>query len=138
MNTAILSPSGTFAGIGFAIPVDQINQIVPQLIQNGRITRPQLGVQLAEQQVAGQLGVSQGALVFRVVPNSPAAQAGLRGTRRDHAGQIQMGDVIVAMDGKAINQPQDVFNGLTNHKGGDKITLTIMRDGKKQDVQVTL
>ena len=86
MNTAILSPSGTFAGIGFAIPVDEINRIAPQLISHGKVVHPRLGVQLAEDQLAQQLNVDKGALIMKVMPNSAAAQAGLRGTQRDRSG----------------------------------------------------
>ena len=138
MNTAILSPSGTFAGIGFAIPVEQINQVVPQLIQHGKIVRPQLGIQIAEQQLAQQLGVNEGLLIIKVMPKSPAATAGLQGTRRDNSGRIQLGDVLVAIDGKAIKSTQDLFGVLNAHKPGDAITLTIVRDGNQQDVKVTL
>lgn len=138
MNTAIVSPSGGFAGIGFAIPVDQINQIVPQLIQHGRIVRPQLGIQVAEAQLAQQLGINDGVLILKVMPGSKAAQAGLRGTRRDESGQLHLGDVIVSLDGKPISQVQDLNAALDTHKSGDKVTLTIIRDEQRQDVQVTL
>ena len=87
MNTSIISPSGAFAGIGFAIPVDEINQIVPQLIRNGKVVRPRLGIRMAEDQTARQLGVQQGVLIINVEPKSPAAKAGLKGTRRDASGQ---------------------------------------------------
>ena len=138
MNTAIVSPSGGFAGIGFAIPVDQINQTVPQLIQHGRIIRPQLGVQVAETQLAQQLGVNEGVLILKVIPGSRAGQAGLRGTRRDESGRIQLGDVIVSVDGKAMAQVQDLNATLDPHKSGDTITLTIVRDEQRQDIHVTL
>jgi S1-C subfamily serine protease len=138
MNTAILSPSGAFAGIGFAIPVDEINQVVPQLIQHGKVVRPRIGVQLVEDQLARRLGVDRGALVLKVVPNSPAAQAGLRGTGRDRDGQIHLGDVIIAIDGKPIKAAKDLYSTLDHHKVGDTVTLTIIRDGENQDVPVTL
>ena len=82
MNTAIISPSGTFAGIGFAIPVDEINQIVPELIRNGKV-RPWIGVELADDRLAQQFGVNRGSLILHVAPNSPAAAAGLKGTRKN-------------------------------------------------------
>jgi S1-C subfamily serine protease len=138
MNTAILSPSGTFAGIGFAIPVDEINRIVPQLIRHGKVVRPRLGVQVAEDQLARQVGVDQGALIVKVLPNSPAAQAGLRGTQRDASGRIRLGDVIVAIDGKAIKNAQDLYSALEHHQVGDTVTLSLEREGQRQDVQVTL
>jgi S1-C subfamily serine protease len=138
MNTAIVSPSGAFAGIGFAIPVDQINQTAPELIRNGRVSRPQLGVQIAPDQIAQQLGVSEGVLVLKVMPDSSAAKAGLRGTRRDESGSIRLGDIIMSVDGKKISQVKDLPSALSSHKSGDKITLSIIRDGQQQDVQVTL
>jgi S1-C subfamily serine protease len=138
MNTAILSPSGASAGIGFAIPVDEINEIVPQLISNGKIVRPRLGVQIAEDQMAQQLGVDKGALIVKVMPNSPAAKAALQGTRRDQSGQILLGDIIVAIDGKAVNAGKDLFATLERDHVGDTITLTVVRDGQRQDFKVTL
>ena len=138
MNTAILSPSGAFAGIGFAIPVDEINRIVPQLISHGKVVRPRLGVQLAQDQVAAQLGVEQGALILKVLPDSPAARANLQGTRRGASGQVHLGDVIVAIDGKRIDNAKQVYSILEEHKVGDAITLTIQREGERQDVKMTL
>lgn len=137
MNTAILSPSGAFAGIGFAIPVDEINQVVTELIRHGKIVRPGLGVELAQDQQARRLGVDQGALILRVLPNSAAAEAGLRGVRADRSG-IHLGDIIVAIDSKPIRNRQAVFAALQHRKVGDTITLTIERNGEQQDVQVTL
>jgi S1-C subfamily serine protease len=138
MNTAIISPSGASAGIGFAIPVDEINQIVPQLISNGKIVRPRLGVQIAEDQLAQQLGVDQGALIVKVLPNTPAAKAGLQGTRRDEAGQLHLGDIIVAINGKSVDAGKDLFTNFDRYKVSDTVTLTIIRDNQRQDVKVTL
>ena len=139
MNTAILSPSGSFAGIGFAIPVDEVNRIVPQLIRHGKVVRPRLGVVIVQDQVARKLGIDKGALILKVQPDSPAAKAGLRGTTRDpDSGDIKLGDIIVAMDGTAINNSADLNAVLERHQIGDTITLTIEREGKRQDVKVTL
>ncbi len=138
MNTAILSPSGGFAGIGLAIPVDDINQVVPQLIRHGKVIRPRLGVELAVGRQAENLGVEKGALILQVVPGGPAAKAGLKGVQHTKGGHIQMGDVIVALDGKPIKDAQDLRSALDAYKVGDEVTLTIIRDGKEQDVKVTL
>jgi len=138
MNTAILSPSRASAGIGFAIPVDEINPVVTQLIRHGKVVRPALGVQVAQDQQARQLGVDQGAVIMRVLPNSAAEEAGLKGVTRDRSGNIVVGDVIVALDGKPINNLQDLYAALQEHQVGDTVTLTIERDGKRQNVQVTL
>jgi S1-C subfamily serine protease len=137
MNTAILSPSGAFAGIGFAIPVDEINHIVPQLIQHGRIVRPRLGVQVASDQLAQQVGI-EGALILKVTPDSPAATAGLHGTQRDDSGNIQLGDVIVSIGGHPIKNVGDLYAALDQLKVGETVTVTLTRNGKRQDVQVTL
>ncbi len=138
MNTAILSPSGAFAGIGFAIPVDEINRIVPQLIQHGKVVKPHLGVQVASDEFARQLGVDHGALIIKVVPGSAADKAGLHGTGRNESGQIQRGDVILAIDGKKIDNGKELQTALQKHKVGDTVTLTILRDDKQEDVKVTL
>ncbi len=138
MTTMIVSPSGASAGIGFAIPVDEINEIVPQLIRHGKVVRPQFGVQIAEDQLARQLGIEQGALIVKVVKDGPAAQAGLQGTRRAPSGRILLGDVILAVDGKAITQGKDLFAALERYQVGDAVTVTILRDEQRQDVKVTL
>jgi S1-C subfamily serine protease len=138
MNTAIISPSKAFAGIGFAIPVDDINRIVPQLIRHGRVVHPRLGVQAAPDQVAHQLGVEQGALILKVLPDSPAAQAGLQPTRRDAHGHIHLGDVIVAIDQKPIQNVNDLYAALEQYQVGDTVTLTILRNGERRQARVTL
>jgi S1-C subfamily serine protease len=137
MNTAILSPSGAFAGIGFAIPVDEINPVVTQLIRHGTIVRPRLGIQAAAQQLAEQWGIADGIVIMKVMPNSPAARAGLLGPRQDRLGRISL-DVIVAIDDKPIKNMKDLNAALDRHREGDTITVTIDRNGERQDVQVTL
>jgi S1-C subfamily serine protease len=138
MNMAILSPSGAFAGIGFALPVDEVNQYVPELIRNGKVVRPRLGVQIAEDQLAHQLGVDNGVLIIKVLPNSAAEAAHLRGTRRADSGQIQRGDVILAIDGKPMSNAKDLNAVLEQRHVGDTVTLSIVRDGQRQDVTAKL
>ena len=138
MNTAIISPSGGFAGVGFAIPVDEINRVVPQLIRHGKVVHPRLGVQIADDQLARQVGVDDGVLVVKVVPNGPAAQAGIRGTQRDPSGHIQLGDIILDIDGQPIHNADELYAALRKYKVDDMVTLTIMRDGEEKDVKVTL
>jgi S1-C subfamily serine protease len=137
VNTAIYSPSGASAGIGFAIPVDEVNHVVPQLIRSGKVTRPSLGVQLASDQIMQQLD-QKGALIMNVVPDSPAAKAGLKPTRKDSQGHLQLGDIIVGVDDTKIESVSDVFSALESHKAGDTVKLHILRDGKPTDVDVTL
>jgi S1-C subfamily serine protease len=138
MNTAIISPSGAFAGIGFAIPVDAINRIVPELIEHGKVIRPDLGVQFAPAKLARQLGVDQGALIVTVAPDGAAERAGLRGTGRDRSGQIHLGDVIVAADGKTVENENDLHSLLEKHHIGDTVKLTISRQGNRKEVAATL
>jgi S1-C subfamily serine protease len=137
VNTAIYSPSGASAGIGFAIPVDTVNRIVPELIRSGRVTRPGLGVQTAEEQIAERLGVN-GVLVVDVAPGSAAAKAGIRPTRRETSGRVRWGDVITAVDGKKTLSPNELFLTLEKYRVGDSVNLTLLRDGKSVQTKITL
>ncbi len=137
VNTAIYSPSGASAGIGFAIPVDTVNRIVPELIRSGKIIRPGLGVQIADEQIAQRLGVS-GILVVDVVRGGAAARAGIRPTRRDAEGRLRLGDVIAAVDGKKVESPNDLYLLLEKYKVGDAVTLSMLRDGQTVQAKVTL
>jgi S1-C subfamily serine protease len=137
VNTAIYSPSGASAGIGFAIPVDTVNRIVPELIRSGRVTRPGIGIQIAEDQIAEKLGVT-GVLVVDVIPGSTAAKAGIRPTRREGSGHVRLGDIITAIDGKKVESPNDLFLLLERYKVGDVVTITLLRDGKPVETRVAL
>jgi S1-C subfamily serine protease len=138
VNTAIYSPSGANAGIGFALPVDEVNSVVPQLISHGRVIRPRLGVEPADDQLARRFGVTDGALILRVVANSPAAKAGLRPTRRDENGDILVGDVIVAVGDVAVHTGSDLIAVMDGQKAGQTVSVTILRNGQKRKVDVTL
>jgi S1-C subfamily serine protease len=137
VNTAIYSPSGASAGIGFAIPVDTVNRIVPELIRSGKITRPGMGIQVADEQIAQRLGVT-GVLVVDVVRGSAAARAGIQPTQRDAAGRVRLGDVITAIDNKNIESPNDLFLALEKYKVGDSVTVTSSRNGRTVQSKVTL
>ena len=137
VNTAIYSPSGASAGIGFAIPVDTVNRIVAELIRSGKVTRPGIGIQIAEEQIADRLGV-KGILVVDVVAGSAAAKAGIRPTRREDSGRVRLGDVITAVDGKKVESPNELFILLENYKVGDVVNLSLLRDGKNLITKVTL
>ncbi|HSP98386.1 MAG TPA: trypsin-like peptidase domain-containing protein [Candidatus Dormibacteraeota bacterium] len=137
VNTAIYSPSGAYAGVGFAIPVDTVQWVVPDLIQHGRVMRPTLGVQLASMQITQQLGI-RGALILEVAPGSKAARAGLEPTRRDERGRLILGDVITAVDGEAVNSAGDVLLLLEQRDVGDTVKLTVSRGGRTRDVSVVL
>src|SRR5262249_35922418 len=140
VNAAIFSPSGASSGIGFAIPVDEVNRIVPQLIRHGKAVRPILGINAASEQVVQRLrrggALSQeGVLIWSLEPEGAAAQAGLRPTRPR---EEQLGDLIVAVDGKSIKLVNDLYSVLDRHQVGDTVTVTILRDNEKLNVPVTL
>ncbi len=137
VNAAIYSPSGAYAGIGFAIPIDTVNWVVSDLIAHGRVVRPTLGVQIATPQLAQQLRV-KGALVISVMPGSGAERAGLRPTRRDAYGRLLLGDVIVRAGAEKVTDSGDLLLALESFQGGDKVPLTIQRDGKQVVVEVTV
>ncbi len=133
VNTAIYSPSGAYAGIGFSIPVDAVKWVVPDLIQYGRINRPTLGIYPARQ----QLNV-EGVLIMGVVENSGAAKAGLKGTLRDKYGRIELGDIITGLDNSKIKNYSDLILALEKHKPGETVTITILREDKEKKVDVVL
>ncbi len=137
VNTAIYTPSGASAGIGFAIPVHAVQGAVPDLIAHGRVQRATLGVELAPDTVLRQAGL-EGALIFRVARGSGADQADLRGTRRLPLGRWQLGDVIVGIDGKPVRSSADVFLALEEKKAGDTAELEIVRDGRRAKARVVL
>jgi S1-C subfamily serine protease len=137
VNTAIYSPSGASAGIGFAIPVDTVNRIVPELIRSGKIIRPGLGIQTADEQIAQRLGVD-GVLVVDVARGSAASKAGIQPTRRDAEGRLRLGDIITAVDGKKVVTPNDLFLLLEKYKIGEVVTITALRDGKTVQAKVAL
>ncbi|MGF1634239.1 MAG: S1C family serine protease [Phycisphaerae bacterium] len=143
VNTAIYSPSGGSAGVGFAIPVDTVNRVVPELILTGRYTRPQLGVQIIgglNQAVALQLGI-QGVAVAGVEPGSPAAGAGLRpADLQVPTNDLRrlVGDVIVAIGSRPVRNAQELLLAVDAYRPGDTLTLRVWNDGTERDVQLVL
>ncbi len=141
VNTAIYSPSGASAGIGFAVPVDTINRIIPELVAHGRVVRPILGVQTVDSQtnayITDRLGV-EGALIARVGRGTPAAQAGLQGTMREASGRVVPGDVVQEIDGKPVKTVSDLLGRLGGYKPGDVVALKVWRDGAARTVRVRL
>lgn len=140
INTAIFSTSGTFSGIGFAVPVDTINRVVPQLIARGRYIRPRIGISsddAVSRQVLASLGV-EGLLVLGVVPGSPAARIGLVGTRMSPSGELVPGDIIVRLDEQSIAGMDDLRDVLERYRVGDQVTLGLLRDGRPVEVEVVL
>ena len=138
VNTQIASPSGASAGIGFAIPVDTVNRIVPELIRHGQIQRPALGVGLWPDPQARRLGV-RGVLLKDVYPGSSAERAGLRGTIIDRmGGDHQIGDIITKIDDRAVNDRDDLLDALVQYNVGDEVKVTYIRDGKEHTTKVRL
>jgi S1-C subfamily serine protease len=127
MNTAIYSPSGASAGIGFAIPIDTVKAIVETLIRDGKIVRPVLGISLLESKQARALGISSGALVLEVPPGSPAAKAGMKGTRRTESGLVEVGDIIAKVGDTVITTEADLFQALEQYKPGDSVVISVLR-----------
>ena len=138
INTAIFSPSGASAGIGFAIPVDEVNRIVPRLIRDGKITRPGFGIQAASPQVHAALRLAKGIAVVGVLPRSPAEAAGIKPFMRGQRGEIIAGDIIVAMDNKLIANVDEFLEVIERHNAGDTITVTVLRGGTTVELPVKL
>jgi S1-C subfamily serine protease len=141
INSQILSPSGASAGVGFAVPVNIAKRIVPQLIRSGQVVRPKLdittrNVEAVKNQV--DLPVSDGVLVWQVLPGGAAASAGLRGLTQTENGDVELGDIIVAIDGKKVANQDELFRELDKHHVGDTVGVEIVRNGKKSVVPVRL
>ena len=138
VNTQIASPSGASAGIGFAVPVDIVNKIVPDLIRHGRVIRPGLGVILFQDWQTRRLRLP-GVLIDQVADDGGAAQAGLRGTVLDRRGYIrQLGDLIVKIDDTEIRGVNDLKDALEPHKAGDEVRVTLVREDEVRTVTVRL
>jgi len=140
VNTAIYSPSGASAGIGFAVPVDAVNRVVPELIAYGEFRRPSMGITINDQVselVTRQMKV-KGLLVLEVEPGSPADKAGLRGSKPAREGAIVPGDILQSVDGQKIERVADLEHALDGKRIGDKVKLGIWREGAARQLTVTL
>lgn len=135
INTAIYSPTGANAGIGFAVPVDTINAIVPELIKYGRVKRPGLGINILN--TAALQRRINGVAIRDVMPTGPAAQAGLIGLGRTQDGVI-LGDVIVEVAGREIREVTDLYKVLDTFRVGDTVDVTVQREQQKRTVKITL
>ncbi|MGD8175590.1 S1C family serine protease [Marinimicrobium sp. ARAG 43.8] len=137
VNTMIYSPSGASAGIGFAIPVNTVKDIVPQLIEHGRMVRPIIGIDIAPDHWAQQAGV-RGVPVLRVAPGSPAQRAGLQGVERSRWGSIILGDIITALDQYPTRNYDELMTALEKYEPGDRVQLVFERAGKTERREITL
>ena len=137
VNAAIFSPSGASAGIGFAVPVDTVNRLIPQLIERGRALEAGIGATFIPESYNRQLGI-QGVALAEVVPNGPAARAGLSGVQITRGRRIVLGDRILAVDGKAVRSEDDVRDVFEAAGIGATVTLTTARGDQKRDVRIQL
>jgi S1-C subfamily serine protease len=141
INSQIESPSGASAGVGFAIPVNIAKRIVPQLIRDGSIRRPKLGIVPRDIESLGdqvRLPVKDGVLIWSVQPGSGAANAGLRGLVQTEDGDVELGDIIVAVNGEKVGNNDDLLKVLDRYKVGDTVKVEIFRRGKRMTVPVQL
>ncbi len=138
VNTQIASPSGASAGIGFAIPVDEVNRIVPRLIRDGRFLRPALGVSAGSTQLQRALQVPKGVVVVQVGAGTPAAKIGLQPFRRGNRGEVIAGDVITAINDEAVADMDGMLGLLEKRAPGDAVTLTVWRGGQTRKLSVVL
>jgi S1-C subfamily serine protease len=134
VNTAIISPSGSSAGIGFAVPVDIVNRVVPELINNGRVPTPGIGIVAASEAVSTRLGV-EGVIVVRTAPGSPAERAGIRGV---DFGSGALGDVIVQADGKPVHRLSDLTDQIEQIGAGKSIRISLKRGSQTRDINIDI
>ncbi len=138
MNTMIVSRSGSSAGLGFAVPVDTIKRITPQLIEYGKVIRPGLQIGVLESEVRDQYIGGKGVVLSFVDPEGAAGEAGLKGMMRDRRGRIYIGDVILKINKKEVNSRDDIYHELGKYKIGETIDVEILRNNKKMNVEVKL
>jgi len=137
MNTMIISPSGASSGVGFAVPVDTIKKIVPELIEHGKVIRPEIPVDFLSDEYARQADV-EGAVILRVPQGGPAEAAGLRGIQRDNWGRRYISDAVTGLNDVRVSSYDELYNALDNYQIGDTVTLTVSRSGKERKVRIRL
>ena len=141
INSQILSPSGASAGVGFAVPVNIAKRIVPQLLRSGEVRRPKLGISSRDVEVLKrqvELPVADGVVIWQVAPGEAAANAGLRGLTQTENGDVEIGDIIVGIDGDKVANNDDLYRLLDKHQVGDTVQVQVMRNGRRMSVPVRL
>jgi S1-C subfamily serine protease len=141
INSQILSPSGASAGVGFAVPVNIAKRVVPQLVRSGEVRRPKLGISSRDVEVLKnqiELPVSEGVVVWQVAPGGAAANAGLRGLTQTENGDVEIGDIIVGIDGEKVASNDDLYRILDKHQVGDVVQVQIVRNGRRTGIPVRL
>lgn len=137
VNTIIFSASGSSSGVGFAIPVNTVKTIIPQLIEHGRIMRPVIGIHPMPEAFNRRYGI-KGVVIAEIPEDSPAEKAGLLGMQRDRRGNVELGDVIIKADDTEIKNLDDLFTFLENHHVGDVVRLETMRGKSKKIFRIKL
>ena len=137
VNTAIYSPSGAYAGIGFSIPVDVVSWVVPDLIKYGKIKRPVMGIEMATTRLQNRLGI-KGVLIINVIEGSGAERAGIQPTQYDRYGSVQLGDIIVAVNDEAIKTRGDLLLSIEEFEAGDMVNVTVLRNDEEITLSVKL
>ena len=137
VNTAIISPSGTYSGVGFAVPVDTVNRIVTKLINHGKVGRPGFGISLIPEHIMSRIG-AEGVGILEVFKGSSAEEAGLREVKRLSNGRVQMGDIIIEVAGSKIRGSSDLVRILDKHEVGDEVDIIIIRENVKKSIQIVI
>jgi len=137
VNTQILSPSGAYAGVGFAVPVDIVSRVGPQLIEFGKVIKPGFGVRTLSDRQAARWGLT-GVVLAQVERGSAAERAGLQGMRQVRPGRFEVADIIVGIDGEAIENHDDLYRILDRHAVGDEVEVEVLREGERRTVTLTL
>jgi S1-C subfamily serine protease len=140
INTMIFNGAGASAsaGLGFAIPIDIVKKIVPQLIQYGKVIRPGLGIAVLEDLYAARFGLREGVMIKFVDPKGPSAKAGLRGITQNHNGEFYFGDIINSIDSSPIKNYDDLFTIIDKYKIGDVVKIKFIRDNKEKTIEIKL
>jgi len=141
INSQILSPSGASAGVGFAVPVNIAKRIVPQLVRNGVVSRPKLGINTRDVETLRSqvdLPVSEGVMIWQMAAGGAAANAGLRGLTQTEDGDVELGDIIVSIAGEKVSRTDDLYRILDKHQVGETVTVDVVRNGRRMSVPVRL
>ena len=137
INTAIFSPSGAYAGIGFAVPIDIIKRMVPQIIEFGEVRRVGMGVLLMEDHLTRRYGIN-GVIIRNITPDGPAHKASLKPVMVDRRGRLVLGDVIIGINDEPVNDSNDLYRIMDGRGAGDQVNVHINRDGRERIVKVVL
>jgi len=137
VNTAIYSPSGAYAGIGFSIPVDVVSWVVPDLIKYGKIKRPVMGIEMATSRLQDRLSI-EGVLVINVIEGSGAERGGIQPTQYDKYGSVQLGDIIVAVNNEVIKTRGDLLLAIEEFEAGDVVNVTVLREDEEVTLSIKL